>query len=76
MIYAEASTYASGSVDELAEQSLNDIRLRAGLSEVQESILADKDLFIDEVRKQRVFELCYEGVAFFDMVRTQKGLGF
>lgn len=76
LIYAEASTYVSGSVDELAEQSLNDIRLRAGLPEVQESVLADKDLFIDEVRKQRVFELCYEGVAFFDMVRTQKAWDF
>lgn len=70
LTYAEASA-RSGDIDKLAVQSLNEIRKRAGLSEASSDILANSNLFIDEVRKQRIFELCYEGISFFDMVRTQ-----
>lgn len=71
LTYAEASA-KSGSIDNLAIQAVNGIRQRAGLPLLSSQVTSNKDLFIDEVRKQRVFELCFEGVAFFDMVRTQE----
>ncbi len=71
LTYAEAQAQ-SGAVDEMAVQSVNSIRTRAGLAPVVTDISGNKDKFIEEVRKQRVFELCFENVAFFDMVRTQQ----
>ena len=70
LTYAEASAKA-GQVDNLAIQCVNQIRERAGLAPLSANITSNKDKFIEEVRKQRVFELCYEGKAFFDMVRNQ-----
>ena len=71
LTYAEASA-RSGNIDNLAIGAVNEIRQRAGLPLLSSQISSNKDLFIEEVRKQRVFELCFEGVAFFDMVRTQE----
>lgn len=71
LTYAEAQAW-SGTIDDMAVNGVNQIRERAGLSPVPDRIKTNKELFIDEVRKQRVYELCFENVAFFDMVRTQK----
>lgn len=70
LTYAEAASKA-GSLDDLAIKSVNEIRARAGLSPLSGDMTANKERFIEEVRRQRVFELCFEGIAFFDMVRNQ-----
>lgn len=71
LTYAEAQAQ-SGSIDDTAVNAVNQIRERAGLPPISDRIKTNKELFIDEVRKQRVYELCFENVAFFDMIRTQK----
>lgn len=70
LTYAEAKAKSS-EVDDLAIKAVNEIRMRAGLSPLSGNVTGNKDNFIEEVRKQRVFELCFEGIAFFDMVRNQ-----
>lgn len=71
LTYAEA-TARSGSVNDKAIAAVNQIRTRAGLQPLDASITGNKDAFIEEVLKERVFELCFENVTFFDMIRTQK----
>lgn len=71
LTYAEASA-RSGEITDKAISSVNKIRERAGLSDLGNDITSNKDQFIDAVMKERVYELCFENVAFFDMQRTHK----
>lgn len=75
LTYAEAQAL-SGTIDEIAIGAVNQIRERAGLAPISDKIKGNKELFIDEVRKQRIYELSFENVAFFDMIRTQKAFDF
>jgi len=75
LTYAEAQAQ-SGQIDAMAINAVNQIRTRAGLSELDAEITSNKERFIEEVRKQRVFELCFENIAFFDMTRTDQAWDF
>lgn len=69
LIYAEGSN-ESGTPTALAYQGLNDIRDRAGLAPL--SGLSQEE-FREAVWKEKWHELSYEGVTWFDMIRTRKG---
>lgn len=71
LTYAEAQAQ-SGTIDDMAIEAVNSIRVRAGLTAIGTDITGNKEKFIEEVRKQRIYELCFENVAFFDMIRTQQ----
>lgn len=71
LTYAEA-TARTGVITDKAIDAVNQIRTRAGLATLPANITSSKDAFIDAVLKERVRELCFENVTFFDMVRTQK----
>lgn len=71
LTYAEAAA-RSGQITEKAVVAINSIRERAGLSDLSSNIVNNVELFIDAVMKERVHELCYENVAYFDMQRTHK----
>lgn len=71
LTYAEA-TARSGAVTDKAIEAVNRVRQRAGLQPLPASVTGNRDAFIDAVLKERVHELCFENVTFFDMVRTQK----
>lgn len=71
LTYAEA-TARSGGITDKAVSAVNQIRSRAGLEPLSASVTGNQDAFIDAVLKERVFELCFENVTFFDMIRTQK----
>lgn len=71
LTYAEA-TARSGKVTDKAIAAVNSIRVRAGLSELSADVIDNTELFIDAVMKERVHELCFENVAYFDMQRTHK----
>ncbi len=67
LIYAEASNEAGGA-DDLAYQGLNDIRARAGLAPY--SGLSQEE-FREAVWREKWFELSFENLTWFDMVRTR-----
>ncbi len=69
LMYAEASNRTEGGPNALAQQSLNDIRLRAELPPVTTTVQAD---FEQAVWAERYFELCFEDKVWFDMLRTRK----
>lgn len=71
LTYAEASARA-GSITDKAIDAVNQIRERAGLEPLSAAVVGNKEAFIDAVMTERVHELCFENVTFFDMVRTQK----
>ena len=71
LTYAEA-TARSGAVTDKAIDAVNQIRVRAGLAPLSVAVTSNKDVFIDAVLTERVHELCFENVTFFDMIRTQK----
>ena len=71
LTYAEA-TARSGAVTDKAIDAVNQIRVRAGLAPLSAAVTSNKDVFIDAVLTERVHELCFENVTFFDMIRTQK----
>lgn len=71
LTYAEALA-RTGSITSKAIGAVNQIRERAGLAPLTSDIIGNKDAFIDAVMTERVHELCFENVTFFDMVRTQK----
>nr|WP_211212006.1 RagB/SusD family nutrient uptake outer membrane protein [Flexithrix dorotheae] len=69
LIYAEASNETSEGATALAYQGLNEIRTRAGLTPYSG---LSKEEFREAVWREKWHELSYEGVTWFDMVRTRK----
>lgn len=71
LTYAEASARI-GQITDKAIAAVNSIRERAGLSDLSADVIGNTELFIDAVMRERVHELCFENVAYFDMQRTHK----
>ena len=75
LMYAEAlhvargATTAPGSFSMTAEQAINKLRDRAGISHVHPAIVADNNKFMDELRRERSVELSYEGHRWVDIRR-------
>lgn len=69
LMYAEAQVEADGSADNMALESLNQVRRRA---ELPDFIDTNADNFKRAVWDERCFELCFEGKTWFDMTRTRK----
>lgn len=67
LVHAEAEARRSGGDLDVALESLNTIRLRAG---VTEKILSDKATLLEDVRQEKLLELFFEnGEPWFDLVR-------
>lgn len=75
LMYAESLHVASGpttapaSFSMTAEQAINKLRDRAGISHVHPTIVADNNKFLDEIRRERAVELSYEGHRWVDIRR-------
>ena len=75
LMYAESlaalggANQKSSTFNMTAEQAVNVIRERAGVADVNAKFTADKDKFMDEVRRERAVELAYEGHRFNDLRR-------
>ncbi|MCF0058146.1 RagB/SusD family nutrient uptake outer membrane protein [Dyadobacter sp. CY356] len=69
LMYAEAANEA-GTPTTKAYDALNATRLRAQLPALSG---LSKDQFRTEVLKERWYELCFENITWFDMVRLRKG---
>ena len=92
LMYAEAlhaskgATTAPSSYPLTAEQVINIFRDRAGVPRVNQNIVSDNNKFMDELRRERSVELCYEahrwidirrwGVAHLDKYRIKTALDF
>ena len=67
LIYAEAEARRAGGDLNAALESLNTIRLRAG---VDEKTLSNKETLLEDIRKEKLLELFFEnGEPWFDIVR-------
>lgn len=66
---AEGATYKSSNFDKTAEQAINTIRERCGAGKVAAKYVADRNKFIDEIRRERAVELSFEGFRFNDLQR-------
>ncbi|WEK35536.1 MAG: RagB/SusD family nutrient uptake outer membrane protein [Candidatus Pseudobacter hemicellulosilyticus] len=72
LVYAEASNEAvAGGPDAVAYKALADIRSRAGLTTPGAGTFSQAG-FREAVWKERWYELCYNGITWFDMVRLRK----
>lgn len=69
LIYAEAQNEAAGAPNDEAIAALKAIRDRAGLTTAASYSYAD---FQAAVWRERWYELCYENITWFDMVRLRK----
>lgn len=75
LMYAEACAAVGGAQGKAANYSLtaedavNAIRERCGASKVNAAYTADKNKFMDEVRRERAVELAFEGFRFNDLQR-------
>ena len=75
LMYAEAcaavggAKYSATTFDKTAEQAVNVIRKRCGAGNVGSKYVADRNKFIDEVRRERAVELSFEGFRFCDLQR-------
>lgn len=75
LMYAEAcaavggATYKASSFTKTAEQAVNVIRKRCGAGNVGAKYVADKNKFMDEIRRERAVELSFEGFRFNDLQR-------
>ncbi|WP_066630706.1 RagB/SusD family nutrient uptake outer membrane protein [Labilibacter marinus] len=92
LMYAEAlhaakgATTAPASYSLTAEQAINTLRQRAGVDPVNALIVADSNKFMDELRRDRSTELCFEahrwvdirrwGVAHLDKYKVKTALDF
>lgn len=92
LMYAEAlhvslgATSAPASYSLTAEQVINKIRNRAGLVNISSNVVGDSNKFMDELRRERTVELCFEahrwvdirrwGVAHLDRYKTKTELVF
>jgi hypothetical protein len=75
LMYAEAGAAVSGanfkaaSYGKTAEEAINVLRDRVGAGHVSAAYTADKNKFMDEVRRERACELAFEGFRFNDLQR-------
>ena len=75
LMYAEAgaaaggAAYKSQSCSLTAEDAINVLRDRVGCGHVAAKYAASRELFIDEVRRERACELAFEGFRFNDLQR-------
>lgn len=75
LMYAEAlhaakgATTASSSYNLTAVAAINKLRDRAGLPHVNASIVSNKNKFMDELRRERAVELCFEAHRWVDLRR-------
>lgn len=73
MMYAEALNeidYAANITTILS--ILNDVRKRAGLNDIDATILSSKEATFDYIVKERFIEFCYEGIRWPDLIRWGK----
>jgi hypothetical protein len=75
LMYAEALHVARGanspadSYPLTALQAINLIRNRSGVPDVHPSIVSNSNKFMDEIRRERAVELCFEGHRWVDIRR-------
>jgi hypothetical protein len=75
LMYAEAgaaaggASYKASSCTHTAEDAINVLRDRVGAGHVAAKFTADKNKFMDEVRRERACELAFEGFRFNDLQR-------
>ncbi|MGY3055410.1 hypothetical protein ACVWYG_003626 [Pedobacter sp. UYEF25] len=69
LMYAEAENRADGGPNAAAVAAVNAIRARAKLAPIG---ALSQTAFEAEVWRQRWYELCYEGITWFDMIRLRK----
>lgn len=75
LMYAEACTVLGGAsgkssnFSKTAVDAINTLRDRVGEGHVAEKYCADKNRFMDEVRRERAVELAFEGFRFNDLQR-------
>ena len=71
LTYAEAQNESGGAPNQTAWNALNAIRARAKLTTAALSTFTQAS-FREAVWRERSHELCYEGITWFDMIRTRK----
>ena len=75
LMYAEAlhaskgATTVPSSYSLSAEQTINLLRNRAGVPDVNSAIVADNNKFMDELRRDRSVEMCFEALRWVDIRR-------
>ena len=75
LMYAEACAAMGGATgkasnfNKTAADAINTLRDRVGAGHVGSAYLADKNRFMDEVRRERAVELSFEGFRFNDLQR-------
>ncbi len=76
LMYAEALAAVSGANASsatypslTAEAAINTVRARCGLANVGADYTSDPHRFMDEVRRERAVELCFEGFRWADLAR-------
>ena len=74
-MYAEAlhaskgATAVPASYPLSAEQVINTLRNRAGIPDVHPAIVSDNNKFMDELRRERAVEMCFEAHRWVDIRR-------
>ena len=75
LMYAEACAAINGATGKAnncsltAEDAINRLRDRVGMSHVPADLTGNKETFMDEVRRERAVELSFEGFRFCDLQR-------
>lgn len=72
LMYAEASTRANNSVDELARKCLKDIQDRANMKDEDKTNTTDPETFLKAVFDENGWEFFGEMRRWFDLVRLEK----
>ncbi|MFB9058106.1 RagB/SusD family nutrient uptake outer membrane protein [Mariniflexile ostreae] len=70
LMKAEALNEISGPTE--AVPFLNMVRNRAGLEDIDNTLVANKNMFLEELIDERSRELCFEGVRKMDLIRWGK----
>ncbi|UXX81293.1 RagB/SusD family nutrient uptake outer membrane protein [Reichenbachiella carrageenanivorans] len=74
LMYAEAANEHNGTPTVKALESLNQVRNRAGLANIETIapvVATNHDLFFKEIVDERLRELCFEGVRKHDLIRWE-----
>lgn len=74
MMYAETLNELAYDPNGEAFDILNNIRIRAGLQPKSASDIPDQQLYRLWMENERRFELCFENLRWFDLVRTDRAL--
>ncbi len=80
LMYAEAVNFSSGGGPQVtsgnytmtAEQAMNVVRTRAQLPALKAKYTANKDVFFEEIVRERAVELAFEGARFCDLRRWNR----